>query len=228
VAGENEQRYGKHDDGSECRALFAGEFGAELVENKSESHADGNAGEKERKREQGADRSFHMRRDQYCERCDSCQNRSSGYGLQIPRNKGDGESGGKRHEQEHDGAHRVGSGDFGDEEAYESDCGAREPADQNTLQRIFPVVQLSSPLAMEDSDWAAISWLAMPGTFELPNEFGAELNVTRTSAAENGIGSPEIGSECGETRIRPCQVVVNARKVGVVQDVEKLCAKLKR
>jgi len=68
----------------------------------------------------------------------------------------------------------------------------------------------------------------MPGRIELPNEFGAELNVTRTSAAENGIGSPKVGSECGEPWIGPGQVIVNARKVGVVQDVEKLGAKLKR
>ena len=72
----------------------------------------------------------------------------------------------------------------------------------------------------------------------LPEEFSPQLNVARTTAPENRIRSGDVGSELGQSCVTGTvgravaeaarKFPVDAREIGVVQDVEKLGAKLKR
>jgi hypothetical protein len=42
-----------------------------------------------------------------------------------------------------------------------------------------------------------------------PDELRTQLNVSRSSATENGIRRPQIRSECGKPWVRTRQVIIN-------------------
>ena len=109
----------------------------------------------------------------------------------------------------------------------------REGGGQACVRRAKALIRyLYSPSTAGDLDVGSKrgdgAQLLMPGSSELPDKFGPQLEVTRATTAENGIGSPKVGRECGESRIVTRRhVLVNASKVGMIQNVEELEAKLK-